>query len=55
MTNQSNSPVTLDDQFFRYQLERNSFNNTNTVFGIVVSSSKSGDDVFASIDWEEVI
>lgn len=54
VTNQSNSPVTLDDQFFRYQLERNSFNNTNTVFGIVVSSSKSGDKLFASIDWEEV-
>jgi hypothetical protein len=54
VTNQSNSPVTLDDQFFRYQLERNSFNNTNTVFGIVVSSSKSNDKLFASIDWEEV-
>ena len=54
VTNQSSSPVSLADGLFKYQLERNSFNGTNTVFMIAVQTSKAGDDVYAAIDWEEV-
>lgn len=54
VTNQSSTPVSLGDGLFKYQLERNSFNGTNTVFLIAAQTSKAGDDVFASIDWEEI-
>lgn len=54
VTNQASTPVSLADGLFRYQLERNSFNGTNTVFMIAVQTSKAGDDVFAAIDWEEI-
>lgn len=54
VTNQASSPVTLDNQLFRYQLERNSLANTNTTFVIAVAGQKSGDDVLACIDWEEI-
>lgn len=54
VTNQASTPVSLADGLFKYQLERNSFNSTNTVFMIAVQTSKAGDDVFAAIDWEEV-
>lgn len=54
VTNQASVPVRLVDSIFRYQLERNSFNGTNTVFLIAAQTSKAGDDVFAAIDWEEV-
>lgn len=54
VTNQASAPVSLADGLFKYQLERNSFNGTNTVFMIAVQTSKAGDDVYASIDWEEI-
>lgn len=54
VTNQASTPVSLADGLFRYQLERNSFNGSNTVFMIAAQTSKAGDDVFAAIDWEEV-
>lgn len=54
VTNQSSSPVTLDNQLFRYQLERNSLANTNSTFVIAVAGQKNGDDVLACIDWEEI-
>lgn len=54
VTNQSSLPVSLGDSIFKYQLERNSFNGTNTVFMIAAQTSKAGDDVWVSIDWEEV-
>lgn len=54
VTNQASTPVRLGDSIFKYQLERNTFNGTNTVFMIAVQTSKAGDDVVASIDWEEV-
>lgn len=55
VTNQSSTPVSLGDGVFKYQLERNSFNSTNSVFMIAAQTSKAGDDVFAAIDWEEVV
>jgi hypothetical protein len=54
VTNQASTPVSLADGLFKYQLERNSFNGTNTVFMIAVQTSKAGDDVYTAIDWEEV-
>lgn len=54
VTNQASTPISLKDGLFRYQLERNSFNGTNTVFMIAAQTSKAGDDVYAAIDWEEV-
>lgn len=54
VTNQAAAPVSLADGLFKYQLERNSFNGTNTVFMIAAQTSKAGDDVYASIDWEEI-
>lgn len=54
VTNQSSTPITLDNQLFRYQLERNSFANTNSTFTLAVAGQKNGDDALACIDWEEV-
>lgn len=54
VTNQASTPVKLSDSIFRYQLERNSFNTTNSVFMIAAQTSKAGDDVYAAIDWEEI-
>lgn len=54
VTNQASTPVKLGDSIFKYQLERNSFAGTNTVFMIAAQTSKAGDDVYATIDWEEI-
>lgn len=54
VTNQSSTPVTLDNQLWRYQLERNSMANTNTIFMIAIAGQKSGDDALVSVDWEEI-
>lgn len=54
VTNQASTPVRLGDSIFKYQLERNSFTGANTVFMIAAQTSKAGDDVFATIDWEEL-
>lgn len=54
VTNQASNPVTLGDSIFKYQLERNTFSGTNTVFMIATQTSKAGDDIFSAIDWEEI-
>lgn len=54
ITNQASTPISLGDSVFKYQLERNSFAKTNTVFLIAAQTSKAGDDVYAAIDWEEI-
>ena len=54
VTNQASTPVRLGDTIFKYQLERNSFTGANTVFLIAAQTSKAGDDVFTTIDWEEI-
>ena len=50
---QGQSPITLDGDVFRYQLERNSFAGTNTTFVLAVAGSSNGDTCVGSIDWEE--
>jgi hypothetical protein len=55
VTNQSAGVVNLSDDIFRYQLERNNFANTNSTFSIVVSGATNGDQLVASLDWDEVV
>lgn len=54
VTNQSADTISLNEELFKLQLERNSFANTNTAFSIVISGASNGDQCVASIDWEEV-
>ena len=55
ITNQASTPINLSDDIFEYQLERNGLTNQNTVFTVAVSGQKNGDNVFVSLDWEEVV
>lgn len=52
---QGTTPIDIgsEDQF-RYQLERNSFANTNTTFVLAVAGSGNGDTCIGGIDWEEI-
>lgn len=43
-----------DGNMFKYQLERNSFANTQTSFVLAVTSSTATSNVCGSISWEEV-
>lgn len=54
ISNQSTEVMHLDSDNFKYQLERTSFTSTPHAFTLAVASSTAGDDVVASIDWEEV-
>lgn len=40
--------------FFKYQLQRNSFTSTPTELTFVVASKVNGDTGFAALDWEEI-
>ena len=40
--------------FFRYQLERNSFTETNTTFILAATGAGNGDTCIGGIDWEEM-
>lgn len=52
---QGTTPVNLGgDDLFRYQLERNSFSNTNTTFVLACTGSGNGDTCIGGIDWEEI-
>ena len=54
-TTQSVQPVDiLKEALFRFQLQRNTFTGNSYPFSIVVSSVNNGDDVLASLDWEEI-
>lgn len=54
-TTQSLSAIDIGgEDIFRYQLERNSFANTNTTFVLAVASATNGDTCIGGIDWEEI-
>lgn len=53
-SNQSASAPSLQQLPFRYQLERNTFSNTAYEFIIACVSNGNNQDVFASIQWQEV-
>jgi hypothetical protein len=44
----------LKEALFKFQLERNGLTSTPDELTLVVASKSAGDDVYASIDWEEV-
>lgn len=55
VNSQGTTPVNLGgDDLFRYQLERNSFSNTNTTFVLACTGSGAGDTCIGGIDWEEI-
>ena len=54
ITNQAVNPVTLDSGLFKYQLERNPFTATAHVFTLAIATANNGDDVLASMDWQEI-
>jgi hypothetical protein len=54
-TTQSNNAIDiLKEALFQFQLQRNSFTSTPEEFSLLVQTKTAGDDVFASIDWEEI-
>lgn len=53
-TTQSSTPVSLLDSIFTYQLERNTLANTEYIFVVEAAGATNGDDIIASLDWEEV-
>lgn len=48
------SPITFQDGLFKFQLERNSFTGTPTIFSLVATGSANGNDATGAIDWEEI-
>jgi len=46
--------VTFQDGLFKFQLERNSFTGTPTVFSLVATGAANGNDAQGAIDWEEI-
>lgn len=54
ITNQSVSTVSLADGDFTYQLTRNTFTDTNNIFLLAATGAANGDDVAASLMWEEI-
>ena len=44
----------LKEALFKFQLERNTFTNTAEPISLVIGCDSSSNDVYASLDWEEV-
>ena len=42
------------DSLFKFQFERNTFTANASVLALVVASKVAGDDMYASMDWEEI-
>lgn len=55
ITNQSVSVVDLGSDSFDFQFERDGLANTATIYTIAATGAANGDDVAASIDWEEFV
>ena len=53
-TQSANAIDILKAALFQFQLERNSFTNTPEEFSLLVETKVAGDDVYASVDWEEI-
>jgi len=52
-SNQSTGAIPSQSDLFKYQLERNSFDGTYFTFTLGCCSNGAGDDVLASISWQE--
>jgi hypothetical protein len=48
------STIGFQDGLFKFQLERNSFTGTPTIFSLVATGSSNGNDAVGSMDWEEI-
>lgn len=48
------STVGFQDGLFKFQLERNSFTGTPTVFTLAATGSSNGNDGTGALDWEEI-
>ena len=53
-TQSANSIDILKAALFQFQLQRNGLTNTPEEFTLLVETKVAGDDVYASIDWEEI-
>jgi len=54
-TRQSNNVIDiLKEALFQFQLQRNGLTNTPEEFSLLVQTKVANDDVYASIDWEEI-
>lgn len=54
-TTQSSIPVVLPkDDLFKFQFERNGLTNTADPIILAVASKSAGDDIYATLDWEEI-
>jgi hypothetical protein len=53
-TVQGGGSLNITDGIFNYQLERNSFTNTATIFTLAVSAGKNTSNVAGGVLWEEV-
>ena len=54
-TRQENNAIDiLKEALFQFQLQRDSFTSTPEEFSLLVQTKVAGDDVYASIDWEEI-
>lgn len=51
---QSSQTASLDQSLFKFQLERNSFTSTPTIFTLAATGGAAGDDALGAITWEEV-
>ncbi len=57
LTSSAQGQVSVDilkEVLFKFQLERNSFTSTSNELTLIVASKVAGDDVYASLDWEEI-
>ena len=53
-TVQGGGALALTDGIFQYQLERNSFTNTATIFTLAAACGTATSNVAGSIAWEEI-
>jgi len=44
----------LKEALFKFQLERNTFTSTPFELTLIIASKNAGDDVYATMDWEEI-
>jgi hypothetical protein len=57
LTSSNSTTITTDilkEALFKFQLERNSFTGAAFELTLAVASRDNGDDVFGSMDWEEI-
>ena len=47
--------ISFQDGLFKFQLERDSFTNTPTIFSLVATGASNGNDALGTIAWEEIV